>query len=74
MSSALPELLFARYGLRLDMAQLAEVLNISIHTLRNQISAGKIPIKTYRTRGRRFADFRDVAEYLDACRERSSIA
>ena len=63
------ELIFHRYGLRLDMVQLAEALNISVHTLRNQLAAGHLPIKTYLARGRRFADFRDVAEYLDQCRE-----
>jgi predicted site-specific integrase-resolvase len=66
------KLLYDRFGMRLTMEQLAEALAISVHTLRNQISAGHIPVKTYRVQGRRFADFRDVAAYLDQCRAQAT--
>lgn len=58
-----------RYGLRLDMEQLATVLGIAKSTLYNQISAGTLPVKTYLDGGKRFADYQHVAEHLDACRQ-----
>ncbi|MES2603553.1 MAG: hypothetical protein V4603_01380 [Pseudomonadota bacterium] len=58
-----------RYGLRLNVIQLAEVLGITKSSLYNQFSAGTCPIKTYLDCGKRWADFRDVADYLDHCRE-----
>lgn len=57
-----------KYGLRLDMEQLAEVLDIKVKTLYNQVSAGTCPVKTYVDGGRRWADHRDVAVYFDAAR------
>jgi len=61
-----------RYGPRLTMEQLAEVLCISKHTLYNQVSAGVFNLPTYLDGGRRFADYRDVAAYLDECRARAA--
>lgn len=57
-----------KYGLRLDTSQLAELLGITKHTLYNQFSSGTCPIKTYVEAGKRFADYRDVAEYFDEVR------
>ncbi len=61
-----------RYGLRLGMEQLAQVLGITKGTIHNQISAGTFPVKTYLDGGKRWADYRHVAEHLDACRELAS--
>lgn len=58
-----------RYGLRLNVDQLAEVLGITKGALYNQLSAGTCPIKTYLDGGKRWADYRDVAKHLDECRE-----
>lgn len=58
-----------RYGLRLNAEQLAEVMGITKPALYNQLSAGTCPVKTYMEHGKRWSDFRDVAEYLDRCRE-----
>lgn len=58
-----------RYGLRLSVEQLAEVLGISKGALYNQFSAGACPVKTYVDGGKRWADYRDVAEHLDQCKE-----
>lgn len=58
-----------RYGLRLNVEQLAELLGISKGAVYNQISAGSLPVKTYIDGGKRWADFRDVAKHLDECRE-----
>ncbi len=68
MSVVTIALLFDRYGPRLDMTQLAEVMRVEERTLYNQISAGTCPIKTYREGRNRFADVRDVADYLDQAR------
>lgn len=58
-----------RYGVRLSMKQLAEVLNVQPRTLNNQISAGTCRVKTYKDpSGSRWADARDVSDYLDDLR------
>lgn len=61
-----------RYGIRLGVEQLAVVLGISKGALYNQISAGTCPVKTYLDGGKRWADYRDVAAHLDACREQAA--
>lgn len=61
--------LLEKYGPRLSMQDLAKVLGVAYGTLRNRLSAGTLKVRTYVDGGTRYADFRDVAEYLDACRE-----
>ncbi len=61
-----------RYGLRLNTEQLAEILGISKGAVYNQISAGTCPVKTYIDGGKRWADYRDVANHLDGCRKLAS--
>lgn len=61
-------LLFDKYGPRMNMDQLAALMEIAATTLYNQISAGSCPVKTYREGKARFADVRDVAAYLDQVR------
>lgn len=68
MSLVTTALLFDRYGPRMNMDQLAAMMEIVPPTLYNQISAGSCPVKTYREGKSRFADVRDVAEYLDQVR------
>ena len=58
--------IFERYGARLDTDDLADVTKQARGTVLNQISAGRFPIPTYVDCGRRWADFRDVAAYLDS--------
>ena len=58
-----------RFGLRLSVENLAEVLDITPGAVRNQVSAGRFPIPTYLDGGRRWADYRCVAEYLDRMRK-----
>ena len=65
--------LLEKYGPRLSVEQLAQVLGVAKGTLYNTISAGTSPIKTYCDGGRRWADFRDVAEHIDRCREQASF-
>lgn len=68
MSLFLQAMLFERYGARLNTEQLAEVLGISKAALYNQISSGTCQVKTYLDSGKRWADCRDVAAYLDSVR------
>ena len=69
MSLISQALVFERYGARLGVEQLAEVLGVTKGALYNQFSAGTCPVKTYVDGGKRWADFRDVADYLDAMRQ-----
>lgn len=76
MSSLVTQMIVAeRYGPRLSMEQLAQVMGMSKGSIYNQVSAGTFPITTYVDGGKRWADYRDVAEHLDRCREeaRASI-
>lgn len=65
-------MVFEKYGERLNAEQLAEFFEVSVTTLYNQVSAGTCAIPTYLDGKKRYADFRDVAAHLDACRERAA--
>ncbi|WP_186119353.1 hypothetical protein ACN262_31485 [Burkholderia gladioli] len=54
-----------KYGPRMTLAQLAQLLLMSEGTIRNQISADTFPIATYKEGGARFAAYDAVADYLD---------
>lgn len=69
MSLFTQALVAEKFGLRLGVEQLAEVLGITKGAIYNQISAGEFQVKTYVDGGRRYADYRDVASHLDKCRE-----
>ena len=71
MSLLTQALVVERYGLRLTVEKIAEVLGVTKGTLYNQFSAGTCPIPTYLDQGKRYADYRDVADYLDQCRQRA---
>lgn len=73
MSLLTAALLYDRYQrARLNVAELGEQLGLSRGAVLNQISAGTFPIPTYLDAGKRWADIRDVAAYLDQCRERAA--
>jgi hypothetical protein len=59
--------LLDKYGPRLTLKQLAEVLQVSDKGLQNRIR--RLPLRTYVDQGQRFADVRDVVQYLDDRRE-----
>lgn len=63
--------LIERYGPRLTIPELAEVLGMAEKSLRNRLSEGKITLPMYIDHGVKCADYRDVAEYLDQCRGRA---
>lgn len=69
MSLMTQAFLLEKYGPRLNVDQMAEVLHMARQTINNQMSDGSFPVLTYRANGRRFADYRDVAKHLDDCRE-----
>lgn len=69
MSLVTQAMIFEKYGPRLTTEQLAGVLGVSVKTLYNQITAGTLGVKTYLDAGKRWADYRDVAEYFDRVRE-----
>jgi DNA-directed RNA polymerase specialized sigma24 family protein len=70
MSALLKEAwLLEHYGLRLSIKQLAEVLQLGLSTVNNKIGDGTLGVRTYLDGGRRFADVRDVADYLEQLRE-----
>jgi hypothetical protein len=71
MSLVTQAIIAERYGLRLSVEKLAEVLDLTKAAVYNQLSAGTFPIATYKEGGRTWADYRDVAAYLDVCRERA---
>lgn len=71
MSLVTQAFVFERYGPRLGIEQLAEVLGISKGAVYNQVSDGTLPVKTYLDGGKRWADYRHVAEHLDACYEQA---
>lgn len=57
-----------KYGLRLTVDQMAEALGLARNTIYNQIAAGTFKVKTYVDGGKRYCDYRDLAEYLDSLR------
>ena len=57
--------LMGHYGPRLSMEQLAQVLGLAVATLHARIARGELGIPTYVDGKLRWADTRDVAEYLD---------
>lgn len=73
MSIATQMILLEKYGPRLTIANLAGVLCISEKTVRNRIASREFGIPLYVEGGVRYADYRDVAQYLDECRERARI-
>ena len=57
--------LLDKYGFRLTMEQLGEVLGLSPGHIQNLMSSGQFPVRTYRDGQRRYASYEAVAEYLE---------
>lgn len=68
MSLLVQAYLLEKYGPRLTMEQLAQVMGISYGTLRNKVASDTFAVHTYLDEGRRWADVRDVAAHLDRVR------
>jgi len=58
-----------KYGLRLTMEQLADVLGLNRGSVYNLAASGELPVPTYKEGTRRFASYDAVADYLDAMAE-----
>lgn len=71
MSILTQMVLIEKYGLRVDLDRLASILETTAPNLRRRISEGTLEIPTYVDGGKRWADVRDVAEYLDARRDQA---
>lgn len=61
-----------KYGLRLTVDQMADALGLARNTIYNQIAQGTFRVRTYVDGGKRFADYRDLAQYLDDVRGKSA--
>ena len=61
--------LLERYGLRLNVEQLAEVMDSTPAAIHRRISDGTLEIQTYIDSKKRYADIRDVAQYMDLKRD-----
>lgn len=72
MSMLTTAYLLERYGPRLTVEELAEVLRLGVPTVRNRLSAGTLGVRTYTDGDRRFADALDVACYLDSMRQKAA--
>lgn len=68
MSLMIQAHLLDRYGPRLDAEALGKLLGVETKTVQNKIAANTLGIKTYVDGGKRWADVRDVADYLDSLR------
>ena len=66
--------LMDKHGLRLDLEALAKELDTTPANLRRRISLDDFEIPTYVDGGKRWADVRDVASYLDARRQQAREA
>lgn len=63
--------LLDKYGPRMSLEQIAEALGIATGTIYQRLAHKTFEIPTYVDGKMRFADTRDVAEYLDRLRERA---
>ena len=57
--------LMEQYGPRLNIEQLSKALGIAPNTILIKVGRGEFEIPTYIDGKMRYADTRDVAEYLD---------
>ena len=74
MSILTQMVLIEKHGLRVDLEALASILDTTAANLRRRISERTFEIPTYVDGGKRWADTRDVAEYLDARRDEARKA
>lgn len=74
MSLLAQMVLIEKYGLRVDLDRLAGILETTAPNLRRKISDTTFEIPTYIDGGKRWADTRDVADYLDRRRQEAHLA
>ena len=71
MSIVTQAIIADKYGLRLTVDQLGECIGLASNTIYNKLAKGEFKLPTYMEGGKRFCDYRDVADYLDSCRKRA---
>jgi len=71
VSLMLTAYLMEKFGPRLGREELAKVLGVTPKTLEKKVYMGTLGVTTYKDQGKVWADCRDVAEYLDACRAKA---
>lgn len=60
----------SKYGFHMNTGELSAVLKYKTpQSLLEQVRRGKFPIRTFKLAGKRVADTRDVADYIDHQRE-----
>ena len=74
MSLLAQMVLIEKYGLRVDLERLAEILETTPPNIRRKVSEATFDIPTYLDGGKRWADIRDVADYLDQRRQQARQA
>lgn len=74
MSLLAQMVLIEKYGLRANLDQLSAILETTTPNIRRKISEATFEIPTYLDGGKRWADIRDVAEYLDRRRQEARQA
>jgi len=57
--------LINKYGVRLTLAEVSEILKVPINTLYNKRSNNLLPFRTYRDGLRIYANTEDVANHLE---------
>lgn len=72
MSLMTEAIIAEKYGMRLSIEKLSEVMGLARNTIYNQVAQGVFQVPTYVDGGKRWADYRDVATYFDACRARAA--
>lgn len=63
-----------KYGLRLNVEQIADVLDSTPSAIHRRISDRTFDINTYMDGKKRYADVRDVANYIDTMRDAAQRA
>ena len=66
--------LLERYGLRMNMEQLAQALGLASSSLHGRLARGELQVPTYVDGKMRWAATQDVAEYLDRLRDQARQA
>lgn len=73
MSLLTQMILIEQHGLRVDLEKLAQILDTTVPNIRRKVSDNTFLIPTYIDGGKRWADTRDVAEYLDQRRQEARL-
>lgn len=65
--------LLDKYGMRLSMEELAEVMDLKPGTVYNMLAKGELKIRTYKEGIRRYAPYDAVADYFDGKADSAAV-